>query len=105
MGTRELRNREERERMIQDVLKRCEGQVMARTKCITLASAILVLHDKFGYGKKRLDKFCGEVADTFDSLNERYINYKDIKDVLLNEIGIDMDAVEAYLAEKYSRKE
>lgn len=93
----------EREKMIQAVVKRCEVPIMARVRCITLASCVLVLHDKFGFGKKRLEKFVGEVADTFDSLNEGYINFEDIKATIYDELGIDFDEAEKYLLEKHKK--
>lgn len=100
---RSYEKKAERERMIQAVIKRCEVPIMARIRCITLASCVLVLHDKFGFGKSRLEKFMGEVADTFDSLNESYINFEDIKTTIYDELGIDFDASEKYLVEKHQK--
>lgn len=46
-----------------------------------------VLHDKFGFGKKRLDKFQEEYLKVLDSFNNGYISAEDLNQVLWDETG------------------
>ena len=52
--------------------------------------ALTVLHDKFGYGKKRLQRFIDEYQDVLDSYNKGYVNVDDLKSVLREECGIEI---------------
>ena len=52
-----------------------------------VASAV-VLHDKFGYGEVRLKRYLQEAYDLFDAINEDYVNFDDMKKVLLEECKI-----------------
>lgn len=102
MGQRELKKREENERMKQDIMRRLEKPVIARVRATTLASCVLVLHDKFGFGKKRLEKFCGEVTDMYDSIHGEFLSFEDVKKAIYDELGIDFDKAEEYLLKKYN---
>ena len=62
------------------------GASMVANKLITLT----VLHDKFGYGKKRLQRFIDEYQDVLDSYNKGYVNVDDLKSVLREECGIEI---------------
>ncbi len=55
------------------------------------AAAILfltVLHDKFGFGKKRCDEVMEHVHDLLDSYNKGYVSVQDLNEVLHEEVGI-----------------
>lgn len=52
--------------------------------------ACLVLHDKWGFGNKRLSKFLSQVNDTFDAIEKDYVSLKDIKKVLGEECKINI---------------
>ena len=103
MGNRELRQREKDERMKQDIMNRLHKQIIARVRMTSIACCCLVLHDKFGFGKQRLEKFMGEVTDTFDSIYHEYITFEDIKRTVYDELGIDIDKAEEYILKKYNK--
>lgn len=51
---------------------------------------IMVLHDKFGFGEKRLFRFIDEEAKLLEAYNEGYLNVQDIEDTLKEEVGIEV---------------
>lgn len=54
--------------------------------------SIMVLHDKFGYGEKRLNKFIDEYQKQLDAYNSGYVeSVKDFTTVLKEECGIELN--------------
>lgn len=49
---------------------------------------LTVLHDKFGFGAKRLEKFTQCYHDLLDSYNDGYFKTEDLNNVLHEETGI-----------------
>lgn len=54
-------------------------------------SACMVLHDKFGFGKERLDRFMRELMKTMESINQNYCSLPDLYETLTEETKIDFD--------------
>ena len=53
--------------------------------------SLMVLHDKFGYGEKRLNKFIDEYYKQLDAYNSGYIeSVKDFTTVLKEECRIEV---------------
>lgn len=104
MNLNQAQKKKEREQIVQNVMKRVEVPVMARTKVIVLAASTLVLHDKFGFGKQRLTKYVAEVADLFDSMEKKFVSFEDIRTTVYNELGIDFEEAERLINEKYGRE-
>ena len=53
--------------------------------------SLMVLHDKFGYGEKRLNKFIDEYQKQLDAYNSRYVeSVNDFTEVLKEECGIEL---------------
>lgn len=53
--------------------------------------SLMVLHDKFGYGEKRLNKFIDEYQKQLDAYNSGYVeSVNDFTDVLKEECGIEL---------------
>lgn len=51
----------------------------------------MVLHDKFGYGEKRLNKFIDEYHKQLEAYNDGYVeSVEDFKTVLREECGIEL---------------
>ena len=54
--------------------------------------SLMVLHDKFGYGEKRLNKFIDEYQKQLDAYNSGYVeSVNDFKKVLKEEYGIELN--------------
>lgn len=54
---------------------------------VNMILTMTVLHDKFGYGEKRLDRFTHEYKKLLEGVNEGYINAEDLNNVLWEETG------------------
>jgi hypothetical protein len=49
---------------------------------------LTVLHDKYGFGTKRLERFLDEYKELLDSYNRGYITPDDLNGILQDEVGI-----------------
>ena len=49
---------------------------------------LIILRDKFGFGKIRLERYLKHYQEAVDSLNKGYLNLKDVQKVLLDEVKI-----------------
>ena len=49
---------------------------------------LIILRDKFGFGKVRLERYLGYYQEAVESLNEGYLDLKDIERVMLEEVKI-----------------
>lgn len=57
-----------------------------------LLLTLMVLHDKYGFGEKRLNRFMDEYKKQLDAYNEGYVeSVKDFEAVLWEECGIKVD--------------
>lgn len=50
---------------------------------------LLVLRDKFGFGKKRLERFTNEYLGVIHAYNEGYLNLTDVIKTIEKETGLD----------------
>lgn len=55
-----------------------------------LGLPILVLHDKFGFGRKRLGRFIQHVMRNIDYLDEGYYTHADLRKTLFDEVGVEI---------------
>lgn len=49
---------------------------------------LIILRDKFGFGKVRLERYLGYYQEAVESLNEGYLDLKDVERVMLEEVKI-----------------
>ena len=49
---------------------------------------LIILRDKFGFGKVRLERYLKHYQEAVESLNEGYLDLKDVQKVLLDEVKI-----------------
>ena len=49
---------------------------------------LIVLHDKWGFGKKRLEKFLYEFAEQIDCLENQYVSFDDMIEAIKDETGL-----------------
>lgn len=55
---------------------------------VAMIMTMTILHDKFGFGTKRLEKFTEHYHDLLDSYNKGYIKVEDLNEVLHEETGM-----------------
>lgn len=90
--------RAERRRLEREVAKNVSDAVVkAKNEATTdafnvafvamLAMPLIVLRDKFGFGKVRLERFVDELCDVQDSFNQGYVTLEDLHKTLYEETG------------------
>ena len=104
MTLKKASKKADRERLIQDVMKRAEDQLINRVSSNCLAACCLILHDKYGFGKKRLSQYMLYVYDYFDSIYGDWLSFEDIRKTIYDEIGIDFDELEIQKTIYYENK-
>ena len=57
---------------------------------LMLGLPMIVLHDKYGWGKKRLSDFMDHVLDQYDSFNKDFITLDDLWKTIEKETGVKL---------------
>ena len=52
---------------------------------------LIVLHDKWGFGKKRLQDFMYEFAEQVECLKKEYVSFDDMIAAIKEETGLNVD--------------
>ena len=71
-----LKNRREADKLIEASHK------------VAMVLSLTILHDKFGFGTKRLERFTEHYHDLLESYNAGYIKVDDLNNVLNEETGM-----------------
>lgn len=59
------------------------------TDCI-YASVLMVLHDKFGFGKERSQRLLHMIQEQVDAVHKNYVSIDDIKETVSKELDIHL---------------
>lgn len=70
-----------------DLVPEINEVIESNRKAAMVASAV-VLHDGYGFGKKRTTEFLKRLGNTMDCLRDGDVSYGDLLEVLENEIGV-----------------
>lgn len=85
-------SKSEQRRFQQQMMRVQENRIKNRRQKESFTSALIifcwVLHDKFGFGGKRLEKLVDEIHEIIEAYNDGYINAKDLIEQLEKETGI-----------------
>lgn len=72
--------------------KRRDDKLISAAAKANMLIALMVLHDKFGFDKKRLERYMEEFHKQLDAYNNGYIEtVQDFEDVLWDECGIKVE--------------
>lgn len=77
------------QKMKQDASK--EAADKAFLLMLMLGLPVMVLHDKFGFGPVRCERFTDAVLDLYDSFEKGYVTLDDIHGALKEECGITIE--------------
>ncbi len=58
---------------------------------LMLSIPMMVLHDKYGFGKVRGERFIDQVLDLYDSFEKGYVTLEDLQKCLWEEGGIKLE--------------
>ena len=85
-------SKSEQRRFQQQMMRVQENRIKNRQQKESFTSALIifcwVLHDKFGFDGKRLEKLVDEIHEIIEAYNDGYINAKDLIEQLEKETGI-----------------
>lgn len=79
--------RQAAERYVNERVEQIAGEI-ARDYLLVL---MLVLHDEYGFGKKRIMHIYTRVCDISDSISRGLMTFEDIRQTLINECRWDID--------------
>lgn len=69
-----------------------QNKLIAAAGKANMIISLMVLHDKFGYGEKRLNKFIDEYQKQLEAYNSGYVErVSDFTTVLKEECGIELN--------------
>ncbi len=77
-------------------IKAHEDILIGRTACSVIALTLVTMHDKFGFGRKRLDLLLDELTKGFQSIDinindsAKGCSFDDLMNVCKEEFGIDL---------------
>lgn len=66
-------------------------EAVQRAFGMMLYTVAIVLRDKYGFGKKRLDVFVDYVLDQFESIQQNYVSFEDLREAILAETGVEIE--------------
>lgn len=70
--------------------KKGKQDSIERATQLSMAVPIMVLRDEFGFGNKRLNQFFDNYLELYDSIDQSYLDIKDILKTLKDETGIEI---------------
>ena len=82
--------RETVEKEVENHLANKVDSIILESVANSLAVSICVLHDKFGFGKARLQRFMNEYNEIFDSILGEYLTFEDLI-ALAKELGVGLE--------------
>lgn len=79
---------------ISKIKENAANQAIDTAFVMMMAIPLMVLRDKYNFGKKRLETFSDYVLDLYDSFDKGYITFDDLKGILKDEVGIEFESKE-----------
>lgn len=69
-------------------IEKMKEQATDNAAAIINLMPLLILRDKFGFGRVRLERYLDHLGEMMDAYNKGYLNLKDIEKVLEDEVGL-----------------
>lgn len=76
---------------VQQMKKDASLEAANKAFLLMLGLPVMVLHDKFGFGSVRCERFTDAVLDLYDSFEKGYVTLEDIHGALKEETGITIE--------------
>ena len=74
--------------MIQQAKRTAVNQATDQVVKLMLALPVYVLHDKWGFGKVRCERFANQMLELYDAYQSGYVTIEDLLQVLEDEAGM-----------------
>lgn len=62
--------------------------VAKRVIPLVLYTSLMVLHDKYGFGRKRLGDFTEEVFNLYEGIDKEFVSFEDLANAIEKETGV-----------------
>lgn len=69
-------------------VERIKREVTTDAVKSAFAIFLMVMHDKWGFGKKRLNRLFGHICNLSDQVGEGYVSTAELKKILKDEMNI-----------------
>lgn len=66
------------------------GKCLDTAFILMMAIPVTVMHDKNGWGSKRLERFTDQVLDLYEAFDQGYVTFEDLTNTLEAETGIKL---------------
>lgn len=76
---------------VQNIKKEATTEAIDKAFLLMLGLPMLVLHDNYGFGKKRCERFIDQVLEMYDAFNKDYLTLDDIHKCLWEEAGVKIE--------------
>ena len=76
---------------VQAIKKNAASEAADTAFFLMLALPLMVLHDKYGFGKVRGERFIDQVLELYDSFEKGYVSLDDLHNCLWEEGGIKIE--------------
>lgn len=76
---------------VQAIKKNATSEAVDKAFFMMLALPLMVLHDKYGFGKVRGERFIDQVLDLYDSFEKGFVTLDDLHKCLWDEGGIKIE--------------
>lgn len=74
--------------MIQQAKRTAANQATDQVFKLMLALPVYVLHDKWGFGKVRCERFVEQLLELYEAYQRDYVTIEDLMQVLADEAGV-----------------
>lgn len=64
--------------------------VARRVIPMVLYTSLMVLHDKYGFGRKRLGDFTEEVFKLYEAIDQQFVSFEDLAKAIEEETGVQI---------------
>lgn len=73
---------------VQNIKEKATSEAVNKAFLMMLGLPVLVLRDKWGFGKVRSERFIDQVLEIYEAFDKGYLTLDDIHDVLWEEAGV-----------------
>ena len=75
---------------IEQIKKETTDKTLETAFSLMLGIPLMVLRDKYGFGKKRMNEYIDYALETYDSFNKGYFNLEDVEKMLREEVEVNI---------------
>lgn len=86
-------DKQHKKNQIRKIKDQATDEAAKRAFVQMLGLPLIVLHDKFGYGKQRLERFIDELLKQYEEFDEGRITLDDLLETIETETGVKVEDI------------